>query len=98
MREQRRKAEDAKRTRGIVHEKRQRTKDLSHVQNEVGKLMRPEGHPSRQDGRRQGATRKAPCAREMGREGIQDARKARAVRVNATTGGAENRAVGDRHG
>ena len=38
-------------------------------------------HPSRQDGRR--PTREAQSAREVGREGIQDARKTRTVRVEA---------------
>ena len=41
MREQKRKAEDAKRIRGIVHENN-KNKRLSHVQNEMGKLMNDE--------------------------------------------------------
>ena len=45
-----------------------------------------------------GLTREAQRAREVGREGIQDARKARVVRVVAAAGGAESGAVGDRHG
>ena len=34
----------------------------------------------------------------MGREGVQDTRETRAVCINATAGGAESCAVGDRHG
>ena len=37
-------------------------------------------------------------AREVGREGIQDARETTVVRVDAATGGAESSAVGDRPG
>ena len=61
---------------------------------------RLEGHPSRQDGRRlTWGSRESPmCAREMGREGVQDTRETRAVCINATAGGAESCAVGDRHG
>ena len=39
MREQKRKAEDAKMIRGIVHENN-KNKGLSHVQNEMEELMR----------------------------------------------------------
>ena len=46
----------------------------------------------------QGTTRAAQRAREMGREGIQDAHEAKAVRVDAAAGGVEGCAVGDRHG
>ena len=42
--------------------------------------------------------REAQRAREVGREGIQDTRKASAVRVDAAAGGAESCVVGERHG
>ena len=45
-----------------------------------------------------GQPREAPRAGEVGREGIQDPREARAVRVDAAARGAEGCAVGDRHG
>ena len=53
---------------------------------------RPEGHPSRQDGRRlsRGSQESTQCAREMGCEGVQDTRETRAVCINATAGGAES--------
>ena len=54
-------------------------------------------HQDRMGGDRQGTTREAQRAREVGREGVQDAHKTRTVRVNSTTRGAENCAVGDRH-
>ena len=56
--------------------------------------------PSRQNGRRptKGNQGSPPqCAREVGREGVQDTRKASAVRVDAAVGGAESRAVRDCH-
>ena len=37
-------------------------------------------------------------AREVGREGVQDTRKARTLRLDAAAGGAESSAVGGRHG
>ena len=37
-------------------------------------------------------------ARDVGREGVQDAREARVVRVDAAAGGAESCTVGDGHG
>ena len=44
--------------------------------------------PIRMGGDRQGATREAQRAREVGREGVQDTCKARAVCVNAAFGSA----------
>ena len=62
--------------------------------------VKQEGHPSShgvgED--RRGATREAQRVREAGREGVQDARTTRTVRVNTATRGAENCAVGNRHG
>ena len=57
-------------------------------------------HQDRMDGDRQTATREAQCAREVGREGegVQDTRKAIAVRLDAAVGGAESRVVRDCHG
>ena len=52
----------------------------------------------RMGGGRQGTTREAQRAREVGLEGVQDARKSRTVRVDAAAGGAESSAVGDRRG
>ena len=46
----------------------------------------------------QGAAREAQRALEVGHEGIQDAREARVVHVDAAAGGAQSSAVGDRHG
>ena len=39
------------------------------------------------------ATREAQRTREVGREGVQDTRKASVVRLDTTAGGAETRAV-----
>ena len=49
-------------------------------------------------GDRQGTTREAERVREVGREGIQDTRKTRVVRVDAAAGGVESGAVGGLHG
>ena len=53
-------------------------------------------HQDRTGGDRQGATREVQRAREVRREGVQDALEARAARTNAATRGAES-CVGDRH-
>ena len=145
-REHQRKVEDAKNMCRIVHEN-DKNKELSHVQNEMGRLMhhdeqellsvwegchwddnnggwldqelcaqarreeeyirrhkmykRVSRETSLRDGKgthqdRMG--REAQCAREVGREGAQDAREARVTRANAATRGAESCVVGDRHG
>ena len=61
--------------------------------------MRRRRHPSRQDGRRLTRdSQEAHHPREVGRDGIQDACKARVVRVDAAAGGAASSAVGGRHG
>ena len=151
--EQKKKTEDAKRIRGIVHDNN-KNKRTSHVQDEMVKLMHhdeqelvslwegwhwddkkggqldPElcdkatrekngvlsspqdvhesprrGVPTRNgEGIKTGwaeTDKDQPrkpnvCARWV--EGIQDARKARVVRVDAAAGGVESSAVGDRHG
>ena len=125
-RERRKKAKDAQRIRGIVHENDKR-KGTVHAHDEMAKLMRHDEqellrlwrgwhwddnkdgwldselcakertHQHRRGGDRQRATREAQRTREVGREGEQDPRKARVVRLDTTAGGAETRAVRDRH-
>ena len=55
-------------------------------------------HQDRMCGDRQRTTREAQRAREAGREGVQDTRKARNVSLDAATGGAASRAVRNCHG
>ena len=50
-------------------------------------------HKDRMGGDRQPATREAQRVRDVGREGIQDTRKARVTRVDTAIGGAESRLV-----
>ena len=74
-----------------------RHKMHTRVQRNVLTLNRKGTHQDGMGGDRQVATREAQLAREVGREGAQDARK-KTVRVNTATRGAENCAVRDRHG
>ena len=61
-------------------------------------IVRRRRHPSRQDRRRLTRDNQGSATCAVGREGIQDAREARVVRVDAAVGGVESSAVRDRHG
>ena len=79
--------------RGTVHEN-DKSKGTNHVQDEMEKPM----HQDWMVGDRQGTIREAQRALEVGREGIQDTRKTRVVRLDAAAGGAESSAVRGCHG